>query len=67
MTAAIVVHTDFLAVSNRALAYAAALAVPLEAHLVLLHVRHDGLLAPQEYADRHTGRNLRLTQQTYTR
>ena len=63
MTAAIVVLTDFLAVSNRALAYAAALAVPLEAHLVLLHVRHDGLLAPQEYADRHAGRNLCSTQQ----
>lgn len=63
MTAAIVVLTDFFAVSNRALSYAAALAVPLEAHLVLLHVRHDGLLAPQEYAHRQAGRNLRATQQ----
>ena len=63
MTAAIVVLTDFFSVSNRALSYAAALAVPLEAHLVLLHVRHDGLLAPHEYGHRHAGRNLRATQQ----
>ncbi|GAA4385840.1 universal stress protein [Hymenobacter koreensis] len=49
MTPAIVVLTDFFAVSNRALSYAACLAVPLEAHLVLLHVSHDGLLAPDEY------------------
>ncbi|GAB3299934.1 universal stress protein [Hymenobacter humi] len=55
MTPAIVVLTDFFAVSNRALAFAAGLAVPLKAHLVLLHVRHDGLLSPEEYAksERH--------------
>ncbi|OON69957.1 universal stress protein [Hymenobacter sp. CRA2] len=51
-TPALVVLTDFLAVSNQALAYAAALAGPLQAHLVLLHVRHDGLLAPEAYHHR---------------
>ncbi|MCC3156679.1 universal stress protein [Hymenobacter sp. 15J16-1T3B] len=56
---AIVVLTDFLAVSNRALAYAAALAVPLQAHLVLLHVRHDGLLAPDGYHHRPGERQAR--------
>ena len=50
MTPAIVVLTDFFALSNHALSYAAGLAVPLKAHLVLLHVRHDGLLSPKEYA-----------------
>ncbi len=49
MHTSLVVLTDFFAVSNRALSYAAGLAVPLQAHLVLLHVRHDGLLAPEEY------------------
>ncbi|OON69943.1 universal stress protein [Hymenobacter sp. CRA2] len=47
---AILVLTDFYAVSNRALSYAASLAVPLQAHLVLLHVRHDRLLCPDEEA-----------------
>ncbi|MCC3156688.1 universal stress protein [Hymenobacter sp. 15J16-1T3B] len=47
----IVVLTDFYAVSNRALSYAAGLAVPLQAHLVLLHVPHDELLAPPELAE----------------
>ena len=50
MTPAIVVLTDFFALANRALSYAAGLAVPLKAHLVLLHVRHDGLLSPTEYS-----------------
>ena len=50
MTPALVVLTDFFAVSNRTLSYAAGLAVPLRAHLVLLHVRHDGLLSPEEYS-----------------
>lgn len=54
MSPSLVVLTDFFAVSNRALSYAAGLAVPLHAHLVLLHVRHDGLLSPAEYASRHT-------------
>ncbi|WP_165370606.1 universal stress protein, partial [Hymenobacter persicinus] len=54
MTPSLVVLTDFLAVSNRALDYAAALAVPLGGHLVLLHVPHDGLLAPEEYGHRHS-------------
>ena len=52
MTPALVVLTDFFAVSNRALSYAAGLAVPLRAHLVLLHVRHDGLLSPEAYTHR---------------
>ncbi|MDO7852446.1 universal stress protein [Hymenobacter convexus] len=54
MSASLVVLTDFFAVSNRALSYAAGLAVPLNAHLVLLHVCHDGLLAPAEYHAGHT-------------
>jgi len=49
MTPSIVVLTDFFSVTNRALSYAAGLAMPLQAHLVLLHVRHDGLLSPEEY------------------
>ena len=54
MTPSIVVLTDFFAVTNRALSYAAGLAVPLKASLLLLHVRHDELLAPEEFASRHT-------------
>lgn len=54
MSASLVVLTDFLAVSNCALSYAATLAVPLHAHLVLLHLRHDGLLSPDEYSRQHT-------------
>jgi len=54
MTPSIVVLTDFFAVTNRALSYAAGLAVPLKASLLLLHVRHDELLAPEEFANRHT-------------
>ncbi|WP_167855484.1 universal stress protein [Hymenobacter fodinae] len=50
MSPSLVVLTDFFAVSNRALSYAAGLAVPLGAHLVLLHVRHNGLLCPEEEA-----------------
>ena len=54
MKPSIVVLTDFFAVSNRALSYAAGLAVPLKASLLLLHARHDALLAPAEFASRHT-------------
>ena len=54
MTPSIVVLTDFFAVSNRALSYAAGLAVPLKASLLLLHARHNELLAPEEFAGRHT-------------
>ncbi|SNC67835.1 Universal stress protein family protein [Hymenobacter gelipurpurascens] len=54
-TPALVVLTDFFAVSNRALSYAAGLALPLQAHLVLLHVRHDGLLSLDSYARHHEG------------
>ncbi len=54
MTPPLIVLTDFFAVSNRALSYAAGLAVPLNAQLVLLHVRHDGLLAPYEYSSYYT-------------
>ena len=54
MTPSIVVLTDFFAVSNRALSYAAGLAVPLKASLLLLHTRHNELLAPEELATRHT-------------
>ena len=58
MTDSLVVLTDFYAISNRALSYAAGLAVPLKAHLLLLHVRHDELLAPTDYGDSyHTWRS----------
>ncbi|MFD2787201.1 universal stress protein [Hymenobacter rubripertinctus] len=46
MVSPLVVLTDSHAVSNLALAYAAGLAVPLKAELVLLHARYDALLAP---------------------
>ena len=54
MKPSIVVLTDFFAVTNRALSYAAGLAVPLKASLLLLHARHDELLAPEEFVSRHT-------------
>ena len=44
MDTSLVVLTDFNAVTNRALTYAAELALPLAASLVLLHVRYDPLL-----------------------
>ncbi|MBH8558141.1 universal stress protein [Hymenobacter negativus] len=53
MSPCLVVLTDFFAVSNRALSYAAGLAVPLKAHLLLLHARHDQLLAPDEFGDHY--------------
>lgn len=52
MAHSLVVLTDFLAVTNRALSYAAGLAVPLNAQLVLLHVRHDGLPVPDGFGQR---------------
>jgi nucleotide-binding universal stress UspA family protein len=54
MMPSIVVLTDFFAVTNRALSYAAGLAVPLNASLLLLHTHHDELLAPKEFASRGT-------------
>ena len=61
MTPSPVVLTDFHAVTNRALSYAAGLAVPLKAHL-LLHARHDALLVPEEYGDSyHIWRDERKT------
>ncbi|MDB5271424.1 MAG: hypothetical protein JWP58_4464 [Hymenobacter sp.] len=54
MSPCLVVLTDFFAVSNRALSYAAGLAVPLKAHLLLLHAQHDQLLAPDEFGAYHT-------------
>ena len=50
MASPLVVLTDFFAVTNRALSYAAALALPLKAELVLLHVRHNTLLSPDDYS-----------------
>ena len=62
MTKSLVVLTDFYAVTTRALSYAAGLAVPLRAHLLLLHARHDALLAPDEYGEsHHTSRGERKT------
>lgn len=50
MASPLVVLTDFYAVTNSALSYAAGLALPLGAELVLLHARHDVLLAPVDGA-----------------
>lgn len=62
MTPSLLVLTDFHAVPNRALSYAAGLAVPLKADLLLLHVRHDELLAPEAYGDSyHTWRGEQKT------
>ncbi|WP_310394178.1 universal stress protein [Hymenobacter sp.] len=61
MTPSLVVLTDFSAVTNRALSYAAGLALPLHAQLVLLHVCHNGLLAPDEYNSRRTRQGQRKT------
>ena len=54
MINSLVVLTDFFAVTNRALSYAAGLAVPLDAQLVLLHVRYDGLPVPEGFQDQHS-------------
>ena len=56
MTDSLVVLTDFYAVTNRALSYAAGLAVPLRAHLLLLHTRRDALLAPADDGNRVVNR-----------
>ncbi|WP_216690918.1 universal stress protein [Hymenobacter siberiensis] len=49
MASPLVVLTDFYAVTARALSYAAGLAVSMKTELVLLHARHDVLLAPIDY------------------
>ena len=67
MTPSIVVLTDFFAVTNRALSYAAGLAVPLNAQLVLLHTRHDGLPEPEGFGTRHTPQGERKTDQALLR
>ena len=61
MMPSIVVLTDFFAVTNRALSYAAGLAVPLNAQLVLLHVHYDGLPAPAGFESRHSAAGERKT------
>ena len=63
MTPSLVVLTDFYAVANRALSYAAGLAVPLGAQLVLLHVHHDPLLGPTAYPRADIPQNPRQTRQ----
>lgn len=64
MNTSLVVLTDFNAVANRALTYAAGLALPLDASLVLLHVRYDPLLGDiDEFGDRHPQRSRRKTSQ----
>ena len=67
MTPSIVVLTDFFAVTNRALSYAAGLAVPLNAQLVLLHTRYDGLPVPEGFGARHTPNGERKTDQALLR
>ena len=56
MDTSLVVLTDFNAVTNRALTYAAELALPLDASLVLLHVRYDPLLGGTDDAGSHYAR-----------
>lgn len=63
MTPSLVVLTDFFAVTNRALSYAAGLAVPLRAQLVLLHVRYDGMPVPEGSGGQHTLRGEHKTDQ----
>ena len=67
MTPSLVVLTDFFAVTNRALSYAAGLAVPLHAQLVLLHTRYDGLPVPAGFGARHTPRGEHQTDQALLR
>ena len=62
MTPSIVVLTDFFAVTNRALSYAAGLAVPLNARLVLLHVRYDGMPVPAGFNSRYSTQGERQTE-----
>lgn len=47
MSPPLVVLTDFTAVAPGALTYEAGLALPLQAHLILLHVRHSHWHAPE--------------------
>lgn len=47
MDSALLILTDFFQAANRALDYATNLARPLNARLVLLHVRRDSLLDPE--------------------
>ncbi|GAB3857928.1 hypothetical protein GCM10028822_32420 [Hymenobacter terrigena] len=47
MTASLLILTDFFQAANRALDYATNLARPLNARLVLLHVRRDSALDPE--------------------
>lgn len=61
MTPSILVLTDFFAVTNRALSYAAGLAVPLRASLTLLHARHNELLAPAAFSSRSTPEGVQRT------
>lgn len=63
MMPSLVVLTDFFAVTNRALSYAAGLAVPLHAQLVLLHTRYDGLPVPEGFGTRHTPQGEHQTDQ----
>ena len=56
MNTSLVVLTDFHAVANRALTYAAELALPLDANLVLLHVRYDPLLGGVDDVDTYYAR-----------
>ena len=62
MTPSLVVLTDFFAVTNRALSYAAGLAVPLNAQLVLLHVRYDGMPVPAGFNSRYSTQGERQTE-----
>ncbi|GAA3997094.1 hypothetical protein GCM10022408_04680 [Hymenobacter fastidiosus] len=50
MTPSLLVLTDFFQAANGALDYAATLAPPLGARLVLLHVQRDSLLDPERFS-----------------
>ncbi|RFP64988.1 universal stress protein [Hymenobacter lapidiphilus] len=49
MTPSLLIITDFFRAADQALAYATSLAGPLQARLVLLHVRRDSLLDPEMF------------------
>lgn len=51
MPASLLILTDFFQAANRALDYATNLARPLNARLVLLHVRRDSVLDPERLTD----------------
>jgi nucleotide-binding universal stress UspA family protein len=57
MAASLLILTDFFQAANHALDYATNLAAPLNARLVLLHVRRDSVLDPDMFTGQLTNLN----------